>query len=105
MAGSLHLQAQTPTASSLQPENAEGRGKPVVPRIFLRDVVVSNTDPNLKNTDKFYTSEPGIGDTMPRAELSKTQLQIVERGLITRAQVRAATIPEASRLLLETLLG
>jgi hypothetical protein len=30
------------------------------PNVFLRDVVVSNTDPNLKNTDKFLNSEPGI---------------------------------------------
>jgi hypothetical protein len=44
-------------------------------------------------------------DTMPRAELSKALLGIVERGLITRAQVKSARIPEAAQLQLETLLG
>ena len=60
LAGTVPLRAQTPTASSLQPDNAELHGNPVFPKVFLRDVVVSNTDPNLKNTDKFYNSEPGI---------------------------------------------
>ncbi len=44
-------------------------------------------------------------DTMPRAELSKALLGMVERHLITRAQVKSARIPEASRLQLEDLLG
>jgi hypothetical protein len=30
------------------------------PDAFQADVVVSNTDPNLKNTDMFFNSEPGI---------------------------------------------
>ncbi len=33
---------------------------PTFPKVFLRDVVVSNTDSELKNTDRFYNSEPGI---------------------------------------------
>jgi hypothetical protein len=41
---------------------------------------------------------------MPRPELSKALLQMVERRLIARAQVRAAEIPEASRLQLEKLV-
>jgi hypothetical protein len=44
-------------------------------------------------------------DTMPRAELSKALLGMVERRLITRAQVKSARIPEASRLQLAELLG
>ena len=42
---------------------------------------------------------------MPRAELSRALLRILDRQLITRAQVRSARIPEASRLLLKELLG
>ena len=60
LAGTVQLRAQTATASSLQPDNAEQHRNPVFPQVFLRDVVVSNTDPDLKNTDKFYNSEPGI---------------------------------------------
>ena len=44
-------------------------------------------------------------DTMPRAELSKALLWIVERGLITRRRAKGASIPEAVRLQLEALLG
>ncbi len=44
-------------------------------------------------------------DTMPRAELSKALLGILERGLITREQAEGARIPEAAQLQLEALLG
>jgi hypothetical protein len=44
-------------------------------------------------------------DTMPRAELSKALLGILERGLITRKQIKSARIPEAAMLQLEALLG
>jgi hypothetical protein len=44
-------------------------------------------------------------DTMPRAELSKALLGILERGLITREQVEGARIPEVAQLQLEALLG
>ena len=44
-------------------------------------------------------------DTMPRAELSKALQWILERGLITREQVKGARIPEAAQLQLEALLG
>jgi hypothetical protein len=30
------------------------------PSVFLADVVVSNTDRDLKNTDQFFNAEPGI---------------------------------------------
>ena len=43
-------------------------------------------------------------DTMPREELSKALLGIVERRLITRKQVDGARIPEVARLQLEELL-
>ena len=33
---------------------------PYFPNVFSADVVVSNTDRNLKNTDVFFNSEPGI---------------------------------------------
>ncbi|MHB1959532.1 MAG: type IV toxin-antitoxin system AbiEi family antitoxin domain-containing protein [Acidobacteriaceae bacterium] len=42
---------------------------------------------------------------MPREELSKALLRIVERGLITREQIKNARIPEAAMLQLEALLG
>jgi hypothetical protein len=42
---------------------------------------------------------------MPRAELSEALLGMVNRRLITRAQVKNARISEASRLQLEQLLG
>src|SRR5487761_559815 len=44
-------------------------------------------------------------DTMPREELSKALLGILERGLITRRQVEGARIPEVAQLQLEALLG
>ena len=46
-----------------------------------------------------------VADTMPREELSKALLGIVERGLITRRQVKGARIPEVAQLQLEALLG
>ncbi len=46
-----------------------------------------------------------VANTMPRAELSKALLWIVERGLITRRQAKGARIPEEAQLLLEALLG
>ena len=33
---------------------------PVFPQVFLSDVIVSNTDPDLKNQDNVLNSEPGI---------------------------------------------
>jgi len=33
---------------------------PVFPQVFLSDVIVSNTDPDLKNQDRVLNSEPGI---------------------------------------------
>ena len=44
-------------------------------------------------------------DTMPREELSKALLGILERDLITREQAEGARIPEAAQLQLEALLG
>lgn len=44
-------------------------------------------------------------DTMPRAELRKALLRIVEGRLITRGQIQSARIPEESQLQLETLRG
>ena len=38
-------------------------------------------------------------------DMAKSLLWIVERGLITRRQVKGASIPEAVRLQLEALLG
>jgi hypothetical protein len=46
-----------------------------------------------------------VADTMPRAELSKALLRILERGLITRRQAKGARIPEAVMLQLEAMLG
>ncbi|MES2220202.1 MAG: type IV toxin-antitoxin system AbiEi family antitoxin domain-containing protein [Acidobacteriota bacterium] len=42
---------------------------------------------------------------MLRAELSKALLEMVERRLITRSQVKSAKVPEVVRLQLEQLLG
>ncbi len=39
---------------------AASEGATRFPRIFMRDVVVSNTDRNLQNTDNFANGEPGI---------------------------------------------
>jgi hypothetical protein len=44
-------------------------------------------------------------DTMPREELSKALLGIVERRLITREQVEGARIPEVAQIQLEALMG
>ena len=44
-------------------------------------------------------------DTMPREELSKALLGILERDLITREQAEGARIPEVAQLQLEALLG
>ena len=38
-------------------------------------------------------------------DMAKSLLWIVERGLITRRQAKGASIPEATRLQLEALLG
>jgi predicted transcriptional regulator of viral defense system len=43
-------------------------------------------------------------DMVPRATLSKALMQIAERGMITRGQVKSARIPAAARLQLEELL-
>jgi hypothetical protein len=42
---------------------------------------------------------------MPRAKVSNALQWMIERRLITRAEVRRAKVPERSRRLLETLLG
>ena len=52
----VHAQDQSGPVQEID----ESSRTPTFPRVFLRDVVVSNTDPDLKNTDKFYNSEPGI---------------------------------------------
>ncbi len=44
-------------------------------------------------------------DTMPREELSKALMGILERGLITPKQVEGARIPEVAQMQLEALLG
>jgi hypothetical protein len=44
-------------------------------------------------------------NTMPREQVSKALLGILERGMITRRQVKGAKIPEAAQLQLEALLG
>lgn len=44
-------------------------------------------------------------NTMPRKALSEALFRIMQRGLITRAQIRRAKIPEASRRQLEAMLG
>ena len=51
------------------------------------------------------TGDLAAADTMPREELSKALMGILERGLITREQVEGARIPEAAQLQLEALLG
>ena len=43
-------------------------------------------------------------NAISREALSKALLQIAERGLITRGQIKSARIPEVSRLQLEALL-
>ncbi len=49
--------------------------------------------------------DPAGSRTMAREALSEALLEMVNRGLITRSQIRGAKIPEASRLQLEALLG
>jgi hypothetical protein len=52
----------------VQAQGAYGSGQdtedalraPSFPKVLLRDVVVSNTDKNLKNTDRYFNSEPGV---------------------------------------------
>jgi hypothetical protein len=51
------------------------------------------------------TGDLAAADTMPRAELSKALLGILERGLITRRQAKSARIPEVAQLQLEAMLG
>jgi hypothetical protein len=47
-----------PGAKSGDAQNAKKDS--VFPQVFLRDVIVSNTDPDLKNHDNVLNSEPGI---------------------------------------------
>jgi hypothetical protein len=48
-------------AAKLAPQTMENpNAVPFFPRVFQADVVVSNTDRDLKNTDTFFNSEPGI---------------------------------------------
>ncbi|MGC1869556.1 MAG: type IV toxin-antitoxin system AbiEi family antitoxin domain-containing protein [Acidobacteriaceae bacterium] len=51
------------------------------------------------------TGDLATADTMPREELLKALQGILERGLITRRQVKGARIPEVAQLQLEALLG
>lgn len=52
----------------VQAQAASGSGQeiddclraPSFPKVLLQDVVVSNTDKDLKNTDRYFNSEPGI---------------------------------------------
>ena len=53
----------TPYRRPALPEDYSPRGTraiPLVPRIFMVDVVVNNTDPNLTNTDTFNDGETSI---------------------------------------------
>jgi hypothetical protein len=52
--------AEAEGKSALDQGIDECSNAPSFPNVCLRDVVVSNTDRDLKNTDKFYNSEPGI---------------------------------------------
>ncbi len=52
----VHAQDQSGLVQKLD----QSSSAPIFPEVFLRDVVVSNTDPDLKNTDTFFNSEPGI---------------------------------------------
>jgi hypothetical protein len=58
--GSFHTRAQVKGESGLDQGIDECSAAPSFPKVCLRDVVVSNTDRDLKNTDKFFNSEPGI---------------------------------------------
>ncbi len=51
-----------PTVAASTPQTAGNATAAVTyfPNAFQADVVVSNTDPDLKNTDLFFNSEPGI---------------------------------------------
>jgi hypothetical protein len=40
--------------------SVKSAGRARFPSVFLTDVVVSNTDRDLRNTDKFFNAEPGI---------------------------------------------
>ena len=51
------------------------------------------------------TGDLAAADTMPREELSKALLRMLERGLITRRQAKGARIPEVAQLQLEAMLG
>ncbi len=55
-----HFVPHAQSESSLDQELDPSWEASTFPRVFLRDVVVSNTDPDLKDTDKFFNSEPGI---------------------------------------------
>ncbi len=48
------------SAYAAQEEPTPEQDASTLPNVFLRDVVVSNTDRDLKNTDMFFNSEPGI---------------------------------------------
>jgi len=50
--------AEAEGKSALDQGIDECSNAPSFPNVCLRDVVVSNTDRDLKNTDKFYNSEP-----------------------------------------------
>lgn len=52
--GATRLRKQTES-----PDDS-GENSATFPRLFLRDVVVSNTDQKLKETDQFFNSEPGV---------------------------------------------
>jgi len=40
--------------------SVKSAGRARFPNVFLADIVVSNTDRDLRNTDKFFNAEPGI---------------------------------------------
>jgi hypothetical protein len=62
------FQAAAKAQAPVQARGAYGSGQeiedtlsaPSFPKVLLRDVVVSNTDKDLKTTDRYFNSEPGI---------------------------------------------
>jgi hypothetical protein len=55
-----HAPTKAQDESSVNAAPGDSPDTPVFPNVFLRDVVVSNSDRDLKNTDMFFNSEPGI---------------------------------------------
>ncbi len=79
-------------------------GSPFKPTLSVAERVGLSGAPSLTKPLRTIL-DLAAADTMPREELSKALLRIVERGLITRKQIKSAWIPEAAMLQLEALLG